>query len=115
MTMPTLFTPFVRFQLLAWSPLSDMGRVAGGGGAAGGGGGHHQRVQDMEWYLDLFDFGMGGGGGGEEVMDGGGADDVDEVLVPTLVEKVLPPPPPPPPPPPCLPALTVCPQLFALN
>ena len=68
---PLLFAPFVRLQLLAWSPLHGSGSDGAGAAVA---------IDGMAWYSDLFDYGMG---------EGAGEDDADCNLVPTLVEKLI--------------------------
>ena len=77
-SVPQLFAPSVRLELLSWSPLyaeSSSNRSAPAGA-----------IDSMRWYSDLFDYGMAGGEEGEE---GGGDDGGDGNLVPTLIEKLV--------------------------
>lgn len=67
---PQLFAPFVRLELLSWSPLyvrSSKETVA-------------PSIDGMSWYADLFDYGMSANAA---------EDDEDGNLVPTLVEKLV--------------------------
>ncbi|KAG2300773.1 hypothetical protein Bca4012_012495 [Brassica carinata] len=65
LTVPSIFSPYVRLELLKWDPL-------------------HQNVDffDMEWHGLLFDYGK------PEDDDDFAPDDTDANLVPELVEKV---------------------------
>nr|VDD34262.1 unnamed protein product [Brassica oleracea] len=65
LTVPSIFSPYVRLELLKWDPL-------------------HQDVDffDMEWHGLLFDYGK------PEDGDDFAPDDTDANLVPELVEKV---------------------------
>jgi GC-rich sequence DNA-binding factor len=63
LSIPTLFSPFVRLQLLEWDPLSG------------------KPLDSQEWYKDLYDYGIAEGA----IME----DDDDMNLVPRLVEKVV--------------------------
>ncbi|KAJ0266107.1 Transcriptional repressor ILP1 [Hirschfeldia incana] len=65
LTVPSIFSPYVRLELLKWDPL-------------------HQNVDffDMEWHGLLFDYGK------PEDVDDFAPDDTDANLVPELVEKV---------------------------
>ncbi|KAF3560726.1 hypothetical protein DY000_02019459 [Brassica cretica] len=65
MTVPSIFSPYVRLELLKWDPL-------------------HQDVDffDMEWHGLLFNYGK------PEDGDDFAPDDTDANLVPQLVEKV---------------------------
>jgi GC-rich sequence DNA-binding factor len=65
LSAPALFAPYVRLELLTWSPLYSA-----------------KGLDAMDWYSQLFDYGMPSGGGEHE------ADDPDAELVPKLVEKV---------------------------
>jgi GC-rich sequence DNA-binding factor len=83
---PQLFAPFVRLELLSWSPLHALEPDAAPDQPAAA-------IDSMSWYSHLFDYGMSaaGGGGGGSGGDGGGDDDndADANLVPTLIEKLL--------------------------
>ncbi|CAH2073509.1 unnamed protein product [Thlaspi arvense] len=65
LTVPSIFSPYVRLELLKWDPL-------------------HQHVDffDMKWHDLLFDYGK------PEDGDDFAPDDTDANLVPELVEKV---------------------------
>ncbi|WZY80226.1 hypothetical protein YC2023_026610 [Brassica napus] len=65
LTVPSIFSPYVRLELLKWDPL-------------------HQEVDffDMEWHGLLFNYGK------PEDEDDFAPDDTDANLVPELVEKV---------------------------
>lgn len=63
LSMPQIFSPFVRLQLLPRAPLQ-----------AG--------LSDMDWFQELMLFGVAGDQGLEE-------DDEDNMLVPRLVEKIV--------------------------
>ncbi|CAH8392261.1 unnamed protein product [Eruca vesicaria subsp. sativa] len=65
LTVPSIFSPYVRLELLKWDPL-------------------HQEVDffDMEWHGLLFNYGK------PEDEDDFSPDDTDANLVPELVEKV---------------------------
>ena len=65
---PTVFAPFVRLELLSWSPLF----------VPGGGDGPAPPLDGMTWYAELLEYGG--------AVD---ADDPDGNLVPTLVEKLI--------------------------
>lgn len=64
---PTLFAPFVRLELLSWSPLF----------LSGVGDGPAPPLDDMAWYSELLEYGA--------VVD---PEDPDGNMVPTLVEKL---------------------------
>ncbi|XP_054824553.1 transcriptional repressor ILP1 isoform X2 [Prosopis cineraria] len=66
LSLPSIFSPYVRLELLKWDPL----RKASG-------------FQDMKWYKLLFTYGLPEDG--KDLVDD---DDVDLELVPNLVEKV---------------------------
>lgn len=63
LSVPSIFSPYVRLELLKWDPL-------------------HRDVtfDDMKWHSMLFDYGMS--------ENGFSPDDVDANLVPALVEKI---------------------------
>jgi len=74
-SVPQLFAPFARLELLSWSPLYAETRTSPGSAAA-------PAIDTMRWYSDLFDYGMVEG-------DDAAADDSDGNLVPTLIEKLV--------------------------
>ena len=67
-SVPQLFAPFARLELLSWSPLYAETRTSPGSAAA-------SAIDAMRWYSDLFDYGMVDG-------DDAAADDSDGNLVP---------------------------------
>eukprot|EP00899_Mesostigma_viride_P012159 jgi/Mesvir1/20944/Mv08015-RA.1 len=70
LSIPQLFAPFVRIELLRWSPLYDVALE------------DRIELDQMSWYRTLFDYGMPEGG---EFA----ADDADQNLVPQLIEKLV--------------------------
>lgn len=70
---PQLFAPFVRLELLSWSPLYAPSSESSSGEPA-------SPIDGMSWYSELFDYGMGG----SSIED-----DEDANLVPTIMEKLL--------------------------
>ena len=74
---PQLFAPFVRLELLSWSPLYALEPDAVPNKPAA-------PIDSMSWYLDLFDYGMPTQ---EDEMSS--TDDADANLVPALIEKLL--------------------------
>jgi GC-rich sequence DNA-binding factor len=76
---PQLFAPFVRLELLSWSPLhapATATDAAPNQPAA--------PIDGMSWYSELFDYGMSAAQGADA-----DADDADGNLVPTLIEKLV--------------------------
>ena len=69
-SLPQLFSPLVRLELLKWDPLLE-------------GGSRSPSIEEMEWYKCLYSYGMVGE---DNTLQNG---DADDALVPTLVEKVL--------------------------
>jgi len=63
-SLPALFAPFVRLELLTWEMLEL-----------------RSSLDKMKWYQQLFDYGMGEGCAGD--------DDEDNELVPQIVQKVV--------------------------
>ncbi|KAH3758305.1 transcriptional repressor ILP1 [Pelomyxa schiedti] len=63
LSVPSLFSPLVRFEMLQWDPLFNIS------------------FDNYEWYKVLLDYGVGD----KEINP----DDMDLSLVPTLVEKVV--------------------------
>jgi hypothetical protein len=68
MSLPDLFAPFVRMELLDWEPLD------------------YPRIDDMNWYRILADYGVQDDQAME--VDGEGPD-YDSQLVPAIVEKTV--------------------------
>ena len=70
---PALFAPYVRLQLLTWSPVRPRGEQEGDvtGGVA---------LDEQPWFQELFDFGP---------PDAAGDQDADLRLIPSLVSKVV--------------------------
>ncbi|KAM9958662.1 hypothetical protein ACTFIW_012251 [Dictyostelium discoideum] len=58
--MPSILAPFIRLQMINWSPLDDI------------------YFDTMNWYNQLFSYGDSGSGG-----------DDDDILIPKLVEKII--------------------------
>ncbi|MCL7048295.1 hypothetical protein MKW94_013837 [Papaver nudicaule] len=65
LSVPAIFSPYVRLELLKWDPLHE-----------------ESEFVDMQWHSLLFDYGLREHGGDFE------PDDADANLVPGLVEKV---------------------------
>eukprot|EP00898_Chlorokybus_atmophyticus_P003611 jgi/Chlat1/4250/Chrsp27S04319 len=70
MSVPTIFSPFVRVELLSWSPIHDSTKGPPG-------------FDHMEWYKELFDYGLHTEGAAKPDPD-----DADSELVPHLVEHI---------------------------
>lgn len=81
---PALCAPYVRLQLLTWSPVRPPPPQSSTGGVTSG-----VALDEQPWFQDLFDFGAGDDTG---AMNGGGsnhAPDADVLLIPRLVAKVI--------------------------
>ena len=93
-SVPALFAPFVRQELISWNPFDqtstppgDTATATAAPGAAGNGGGIainlYQGFDQQEWHKLLFDFGMPTDGSGPHPND----PDID--LVPRLVRVLV--------------------------
>ena len=78
---PRLFAPFVRLELITWSPLhtAKPPSMTTQEQAA-------PPIDGMSWYSELFDYGMSAAQVDDGDVDG---DDTDANLVPTLIEKLV--------------------------
>ena len=70
-SVPKLFAPFVRIQLIGWSPLFPRQGASAPNG-----------LDSMPWHGDLFDYGLADGGAAD-------ANDEDSNLLPNIVQHVV--------------------------